>query len=142
MLAIPSIYVFITKYCLNLKIQIAITSVLYHIWPLVNILMILSYNTTITTGKFCVSILPVWERMWICRALSLPKTFWHRRHLWRKNGSSLTYWDLSTTATGRKGTFNFFITVRAFHGKIIYCFQVSIFCFTPFSAIRYIPSDV
>lgn len=69
MLAIPSIYVFITKYCLNLKIQgflhnpfknkvffsqIAITSVLYHIWPLVNILMISSYNTTITTTEFCV----------------------------------------------------------------------------------------
>lgn len=78
------------------------------------------------------SILPVWERMWICRALSLPKTFWHRRHLWRKNGSSLTYWDLSTTATGRKGTFSFFITVRASHGKIIYCFQVPIFLFYPF----------
>lgn len=69
MLAIPSIYVFITKYCLNLKIQgffhnpfknkgfffqIAITSVLIHIWSLVNILMISNNNTTITTTEFCV----------------------------------------------------------------------------------------
>lgn len=77
------------------------------------------------------SVLPVWERMWICRALSLPKTFWHRRHLWRKNGSSLTYWDLSTTATRKQSTLCFFITVCTSHGKIIYCFSSSFF-FHPF----------
>lgn len=39
--------------------------------------------------------LPVCDRMWICKALSLPNTLWHILHLCLKNGSSLTNCDLS-----------------------------------------------
>jgi hypothetical protein len=31
---------------------------------------------------------PVWERRWICRALSLPNTLAQKRHLCLKKGSS------------------------------------------------------
>lgn len=78
--------------------------------------------------------LPVWDRTCICRALSLPNTLWQKRHLCLKKGSSLAYWDRSSTEKFRKknlviesadsGSFrmNFFLTEKfpfSRHRKIL-----------------------